>query len=350
MLFKILLFCFFSIYLSANHIDRGFLQNDIDVIRSFDIDESYIYNKSFIEVYNDMMLYNKNKYQESLNTAMPFLPKIKKLLYENNIPQTFLYLAMAESYFNTGAKSRKRAKGVWQFMKSTARRYDLVINQQFDDRMDIVKSTKAAILYLGYQKKIFGSWYLAVLGYNCGEGRVYEAMARAILDRYVEKNGSSRTTKHYAKTIRKYQQKRVGFSTLYKTYKKIKKLGPLPPLEYLLRVQKDQKRQYFPQESRRYLKKILSLAIMSQKSFLIDKNNTHLLNIGANDSIKKFELTGDLNLENIASLANLSTQKLSTLNKHIRKKIIVSAKKGYNLYIPYENITQKLLDRLKVIR
>lgn len=89
---------------------------------------------------------------------------------------------------------------------------------------------------------------------------------------------------------------------------------------------------------------------MSQKSFLIDKNNTHLLNIGANDSIKKFELTGDLNLENIASLANLSTQKLSTLNKHIRKKIIVSAKKGYNLYIPYENITQKLLDRLKVIR
>ena len=76
------------------------------------------------------------------------MPQIKKVLRENEIPSAFLYLVMAESNFILDASSSKSAKGLWQFMRPTANHFGLKTNEYIDERMDIVKSTKAAVTYL----------------------------------------------------------------------------------------------------------------------------------------------------------------------------------------------------------
>ena len=292
-----------------------FEKEDLDVLKNFDIDEIYIKDHKLQKSYRHMLKNGKKHYKKSLNNSMLFLPKIKKIIKQNDMPDGFLYLAMAESYFDTNATSSVQARGIWQFMKPTALRYGLTVDSQIDERMDIVKATNAALKYLKYQKKSFGHWYLAILGYNCGEGRVYEALTRAGLDRYIAKTKSTVTTKKYGRTIRKYQKNQAKFGSVYKVYKKIKPYTAEIPLQYLLKEQKGMRRQYFPKESRNYIRKVLSLNIMAKKSFLTASDNSYLLNIGTNDTIRKFELKSDIMLENIAILADIDMVDLINLNQ-----------------------------------
>jgi membrane-bound lytic murein transglycosylase D len=67
------------------------------------------------------------------------------------------------------AKSTASAVGPWQFIQATAQRFGLKINWWLDERRDIKKSTLAAVKYLRYLHREFGSWYLVAASYNMGE-------------------------------------------------------------------------------------------------------------------------------------------------------------------------------------
>ena len=85
---------------------------------------------------------------------------------------------MIESALDTFAFSHGGAAGPWQFIRGTARHYGLHINAWYDGRRDVVASTEAALTYLSDLHQRFDDWYLALAGYNAGQGNVNKALRR----------------------------------------------------------------------------------------------------------------------------------------------------------------------------
>ncbi|RLB96016.1 MAG: lytic transglycosylase [Deltaproteobacteria bacterium] len=98
--------------------------------------------------------------------------RILKALKEAGLPEELSWLPLIESGFNVKALSRARALGLWQFIPSTGYKFGLKRDQWIDERMDVDKSTQAAIAYLRELHNIFGDWCTVLAAYNCGEGKV----------------------------------------------------------------------------------------------------------------------------------------------------------------------------------
>lgn len=101
---------------------------------------------------------------------------IKAELKKNNMPEDFLYLAIAESELNNEITSNKGAAGMWQFMPKSAREYGLIVDETVDQRRNPFLATEAACKYLKESKKQFGSWVNAMASYNRGRRGLQDAL------------------------------------------------------------------------------------------------------------------------------------------------------------------------------
>ncbi len=101
-----------------------------------------------------------------------YRPEILKALKEAGLPKELSWLPLIESGFKVKALSSARALGLWQFIPSTGYKFGLKRTQWVDERMDVTKSTQAAIAYLKELHNMFGDWTTVLAAYNCGEGRV----------------------------------------------------------------------------------------------------------------------------------------------------------------------------------
>lgn len=106
-------------------------------------------------------------------------PIIDPILRKEGVPSELAAVVLIESGGQATALSPKGARGVWQLMPDTARRYGLVVSEQRDERLDLVSATQAAARYLHDLYSQFGNWELAIAAYNAGEQAVSTAIGRA---------------------------------------------------------------------------------------------------------------------------------------------------------------------------
>lgn len=265
---------------------------EIELLQSFDINPSFLNDAKLNKITDQKRARYKNKYFfKTMNDAYIFIPIVKKIISDAGIPSEILYLAMAESNFSTRAYSRKKASGMWQFMPYTGRMYGLKIDEYVDERRDLVKSTKAAGRYLSYLHKKFGKWYLAAIAYNCGEGRLRNAIKRAGTD----------------------------------------------DLEVLLNA----KKKYLPRESRRYIRKIIALALIGDdESYMIDNECDYLLNRGNAYSLATVNVPAGESLNHVAKLISMPVSDLKKLNRHLKYDFVPPYGKEYAIYIPYIKLSE----------
>ena len=111
-----------------------------------------------------------------LRRAGRFRALFEKTLERHGLPRDLVYVAMVESGFDTGARSRVGAGGVWQFMPGAARAYGLEVSYWLDARCDPERASDAAARYLKDLYVRFGSWPLVFAAYNAGYGAVLKSI------------------------------------------------------------------------------------------------------------------------------------------------------------------------------
>jgi len=115
---------------------------------------------------------------ESYRRSGQYRQHIVAALEEAGLPKELSWLPLIESGFKVRALSRSRALGLWQFIPSTGYKFGLKRDKLIDERMDPIKSTRAAIDYLKELHAIFGDWTTVLAAYNCGEGKVLNVIRR----------------------------------------------------------------------------------------------------------------------------------------------------------------------------
>jgi membrane-bound lytic murein transglycosylase D len=167
--------------------------------------------------------------------------------------------------------------------------HGLQITPYVDERRDHIKSTRAAITYLSQLHHQFGKWYLAIIAYNCGDGRL-------------------------AKAIRK-----AGTNDLS--------------------VLANPHREYIPRESRNYIRKIIALALLaSDRVFLEQIQYDHLIGVASENPIATVYLPEGEDINRIAAVLEMPKKKLVLLNTHLRRGVTPPSKDMYPVYIPEDKL------------
>ena len=133
------------------------------------------------KVQDQERVYKKNKrmLRTMLTRSEPYIYYIVQECEKRSLPAELALIPFIESQFNPHARSGAAAEGLWQFIPSTGRHFELKQNKWIDERRDLVASTRAALDYLTYLYDMHGDWHLALISYNWGEGSVTRAIRKA---------------------------------------------------------------------------------------------------------------------------------------------------------------------------
>ena len=225
--------------------------------------------------------------------ASPYLYHIVNQLTASHLPPELALLPIVESAYQPTAESPKSAAGLWQFIPSTGLDFDLTQTEQYDKRLDIEASTQAAARYLGLLKRHYnGDWLLALAAYNCGQGRVDDAIA---------------------------QNQANGLPTNYWAL-------------------------HLPEETQEYVPRFLALATIfsNPKAYRLNlpvvKNQPYFVKVNIKERFA-MDYLANKELTDIAQLAALSPEQFTLLNPGYLKST-VATDQPFSFLLPVENAKQ----------
>jgi membrane-bound lytic murein transglycosylase D len=128
-----------------------------------------------------------DRFREGLIRSSSWAAHIAETFANQGLPPELAVLPHVESSFNAAAYSKVGAAGLWQFMRSTGRRY-MRVDDAVDERLDPYRSTEAAAQLLAYNYRVLGSWPLALTAYNHGAAGMRRAKESVGSDDFVKIN------------------------------------------------------------------------------------------------------------------------------------------------------------------
>jgi membrane-bound lytic murein transglycosylase D len=181
---------------------------------------------AWVDVYSGRM---RESFEGGLARSGRYLDMFRRIFDEAGLPQDLVYMAHVESAYKTSAYSRAHARGIFQFVAATARRYGLRVDDWVDERADPEKSARAAAAYMRDLYAEFGDWYLALAAYNAGEGKIRHALAQGCErdfwsmaeTRYLRRETKNHVPAILAATLLSKEPEKYGLS-----------YEPEPPLHY----------------------------------------------------------------------------------------------------------------------
>lgn len=240
--------------------------------------------KNYIILYSEKM---GARIENILGLCSYYMPIFQETFNRYDLPEELKAMAIIESALNPTAVSRVGAKGMWQFMYSTAKMYGLHIDSFVDERLDPIKSADAAARYLRDAYKIFGDWNLAIASYNCGAGNVNRAIRRS---------GGSR-----------------AFWDIWP---------------------------FLPRETRGYVPAFVG-ALYTMKYYKEHSIRPAAVEIPAH--VDTFKINKMLHLKQVNELTGAPLEQLKNLNPQYRHEIVPGNEREYILRIPY-NYTNAFID------
>ena len=224
-------------------------------------------------------------FEQTAPRAERYLHYVVEQLAERQMPKELALLPFIESAYNPQANSHAQAAGLWQFIPSTGRHFELHQNWWYDGRRDITASTQAALDYLTQLNQRFdGDWLLALAAYNCGGGCVSRAITR---------------------------NERQGLPTDY----------------WSLRL---------PRETMQYVPKLLAMAQVIEQP---EQYGTPLPELPDAPYFAAIDLDRQLDLNKAAELADISANELRQLNPAYHQRI-TAPRREYQLLVPVDKAEQ----------
>ena len=263
--------------------------------QSIESDMGLTYNQKICAFVNYFTVRNRDYTRKVLNRETAYFGLFEKALRNAEMPTDLKYLTVVESGINPIALSPVGARGLWQFMPSTGRSYGLKINDYVDERLDPIKSTKAACAYLKDLYVMFNDWELALAAYNCGPGNVRKAIRRS----------------GYKKT----------FWQIYR---------------------------YLPRETRSYVPQFLAINYVMRYAGEHNLEGDYYDFYDLTDTIT---LKGYTNLDTLAAQLDICRDDISRLNPELLKNVVPKFLPNYKLILPkysaevFEKNTNEIVQR-----
>ncbi len=141
-------------------------------------------NPRAVSFVTDFIKRQSNELNKMKTWGKPYFNLFDRILTDNGVPTELKYLSVIESDLRGGLISSAGAVGPWQLMPDEGKRFNLKMGNGIDDRKNFSKSTEVAARLLKELYDEFGNWLLVVAAYNCGAGRVREAIKKAGSDNF----------------------------------------------------------------------------------------------------------------------------------------------------------------------